>query len=371
MKKILFLVSVLILSTTNGFAWGKKGHSIVAEIAFHNLDAKTKQNVLNYLNGMSIEDAANWMDSMRSDKSFNFMKPYHYIDFEKGSEVTELSGDNIISILNKTLKDLDNIKTLSNDEVRTKLFYLFHLIGDLHQPLHVGYNDDKGGNTVQVSFFGKGSNLHAEWDSDIIEYKGLTLDEVLKINAVKDIDYSSIKKIDVLAWAKESRLYLKNVYDFKGAKVTDEYIDSNYPIIKHQLLYAGIRLAAVLEHYFKNVTYIANPNDTKKVVEDIVETSINIDVAKSAEYEGKLVYTCGKVYSSKVLDSNGMILLNVGAEYPDSPLTIVIYADKLKNFDFKPNEYYKGKNICVSGKIKMYKGKPEIIINTQHAIQVK
>ena len=66
-----------------------------------------------------------------------------------------------------------------------------------------------------------------------------------------------------------------------------------------------------------------------------------------------------------------MTLLNVGGEFPNSPLTVVIYSDKLKNFNFVPADYYKGKNICVTGKIKMYKGKPEIISSSQSDIEVK
>jgi hypothetical protein len=372
MKRILFLAAFLMLSVTNGFAWGHLGHSLVAEVAFANLDAKTKQNVLKYLDGMSIEDAANWMDAMRSDKSYNYMKPYHYIDFDHGAGVTELSGDNIINVLNKTLKDLDNIKGLSNDEIKTRLFYLFHLVGDLHMPLHVGYSDDKGGNTVQLSFFGRGSNLHAMWDSDIIEYKKLTLADVLKMNTLQPGELAAIKQIDVTSWAKDSRKYLKNAYALNESKITEVYIDANYPIIKEQLLKAGLRLAAVLEQYFKNVTYVADlkaANET--IASEVIEGSTEIDITKVGDYEGKLVHTFGKVYSTKVLDSNGMTFLNVGAEYPNSPLTIVIYADKLKNYDFKPSEYYKGKTIEITGRIKMYKGKPEIISNSEHDITVK
>jgi len=376
MKKILLLLSFVLLSTTNGFAWGHLGHSLVAEVAFNNLDAKTKQNVLKYLDGMSIEETANWMDAMRSDKSYNYMKPYHYIDFERGAGVTELSGDNIINVLNKTLKDLDNIKGLSNDEVRTRLFYLFHLVGDLHMPLHVGYKDDKGGNSVQVSFFGRNTNLHAMWDSDIIEYKNLTLADLLKTNSYKPNELSAIKQIDITVWAKDSRKYLKNVYRLNEAKVNDIYVDSNYPIIEQQILKAGLRLASVLEHYFKDVEYKqeiktgANIKSTS-TSGDVIEGSIEIDVTKASEYEGKLVHICSKVYSTKVLDSNGMTFLNVGADYPESPLTIVIYKDSLGNFDFKPDEYYKSKNICISGKIKIYKGKAEIILNSKHEIEIK
>ena len=377
MKRTLFLIAFVMLSITDGFAWGHNGHSLVAEVAFNNMDAKTKQTVLKYLDGMSIEDAANWMDTMRSDKNYNFMKPYHYIDFNKGADVTELSGDNIINVLNKTLKDLDNMKGLSNDEIKIRLFYLFHLIGDLHMPLHVGYKDDKGGNTVQVSFFGRNTNLHAMWDSDIIEYKNLTLADLMKLNTYKPNELAAIKQIDVTSWAKDSRKYLKNAYNLNEAKISDIYVDANFPIIKQQILKAGLRLAAVLEHYFKNVDYVASlkadfdnkPSETIGVAKEVIE--VDIDITKAANYEGKLVSTIGKVYSTKILESNGMTLLNIGGENPNSLLTVVIYSDKLKNYSFIPADYYKGKTITVTGKIKIYKGKPEIISNSQNDITVK
>ncbi len=63
--------------------------------------------------------------------------------------------------------------------------------------------------------------------------------------------------------------------------------------------------------------------------------------------------------------------MNVGADYPDSPLTIVIYKDSLGNFDFKPDDYYKCKNICVSGIVKIYKGKSEIIVKKASTIEEK
>ena len=88
MKHILLLITILTLSTSNVFAWGHVGHSLVAEVAFNSMDAKTKQTVLKYLNGMSIEEASNWMDAMRSNKSLDFMKPYHYVDYDKGEVVT-------------------------------------------------------------------------------------------------------------------------------------------------------------------------------------------------------------------------------------------------------------------------------------------
>lgn len=249
--RITASVVLFLFGTTQLFAWGHQGHTLVAEVAFNYLDADTKKNVLQYLDGMSLEDAANWMDAIKSDHANDYMKPYHYIDFEKGA-TTAPDGDNIVTVLNRTLTELDHKENLSHDEIKKRILFLFHLIGDLHQPLHVGYPSDKGGNTVQLNFMGSyGTNLHATWDSGIIEYKSTSLADVLNSKKYTPEELAGTKKIDVIGWAKQSRGYLKNAYTVTNNKADDRYVDSVYPIIKTQLLDAGVRLAAVLEHYFK------------------------------------------------------------------------------------------------------------------------
>jgi len=155
MNKLLFsitlIVSIIIIPQKT-YAWGKKGHALVSQVAFKYLDENTKKIVLQYLDGTTIEDAANWMDNIKSDHSFDYMKPYHYANFEKGENVEETNGSNIIYQLNQTIKDLQNKKKLSKEQIKTKIQIIFHLIGDLHQPLHVGYGNDKGGNTVQIFY---------------------------------------------------------------------------------------------------------------------------------------------------------------------------------------------------------------------------
>jgi hypothetical protein len=248
------------------------------------------------------------MDIMRGDKSFNFMQPYHYVNFKIGETVSEPSEDNIIKQINVTLKELDKIDSLTNDEIRTSLLYLFHLIGDLHQPLHTGYKDDKGGNSVQVSFLGKGSNLHSVWDTAIIENKKLTLDELFTINKYSVSEMKDIQKINTVNWAKESRSYLDKVYKIKNNKIDDKYINANYPIIKEQILKAGIRLASVLDYYFTNIEFKASTSDVK-VVEPI-----SINISEVTAYEGKLVKICSKVYGTTFLESskNQPTFLNIG-----------------------------------------------------------
>ncbi|WP_264520961.1 S1/P1 nuclease [Flavobacterium sp. N1994] len=257
MKQTFFtmaLAVVLLLGTTRSFAWGQKGHALVAEVAFHYMDETTKKNVMQFLGGMSIEEAANWMDAIKSDHANDYMKPYHYIDFEKGSkEIPE--GDNIVTVLNSTLKDLDHKETLSQDEIKRRILILFHLIGDLHQPLHIGYPSDKGGNNVQLNFMGAyGTNLHATWDSGIIEYKGTTLQDVLNSKKYTSEEFAAVQKTDIIGWAKQSRGFLKEAYSVRNNKADDFYVDAVYPIIENQILDAGIRLAGLLEHYFKTTS---------------------------------------------------------------------------------------------------------------------
>jgi hypothetical protein len=295
------------------------------------------------------------------------MRPYHYTNFEKGVNVVEIKGDNIIYQLDTTIKELKNINNLSNEEVKLKLQIIFHLIGDLHQPLHIGYGSDKGGNAMQINFNGKGSNLHSFWDSGIIGLKGITLDDCLKMNKYSESELSQIQNINVINWANESRTYLDRIYDLNGNKVSQEYVDSNSPIIKNQILKAGLRLASVLEYYFKDAQYKPSTTNVIKV------EAVTIDIDEVGDYVGKLVKICSRVYGGIYLDSSvtKLTLLNVGGAYPNSPLTIAIWNENRRNFKNAPETFYIGKYICVIGKVIMYKGKSEIILSNESEIEVK
>lgn len=233
------------------FAWGKKGHSLVAEVAFNYLDANTKKIVLQYLDGMTIEQAATWMDEIKNDHSYDYLKPLHYTNVEKGQNIVSNDGKNIIGALQQTIKELKNYKSLSKEEVKTKICILFHLIGDLHQPLHVGDGEDMGGNKYQINFNNRGTNLHSLYDSGIIENKGLTLQQCLNSKKYTKAEFSQIEKIDVISWANQSRSYLGTIYRTDGHTVNEVYIDKNYLIIQEQILDAGIRLSSVLKDIFK------------------------------------------------------------------------------------------------------------------------
>lgn len=251
MKKLL-LVLFLFLSIPKSNAWGEKGHAMVAQVAFSYLDEATKKNVLFYLDGMPIEDAANWMDNIKDDRSKDFMKPYHYANFPKGSRAADIEGGNIVHVLNNTILELGSKEKLSKDEIKTRILFLFHLIGDLHQPLHVGYGNDKGGNTVQLNYQTRGTNLHSFWDSGIISSQNITLADCLNAQLYTAEELKATRAINVVGWSEESRSLLGQVYSYGNPKVQDKYASESAKIIERQIQKAGIRLASVLQAFFKN-----------------------------------------------------------------------------------------------------------------------
>jgi len=249
MNRRLFYVSLFcICFICKGFSWGAAGHKIVATIAKKCLTKQITDSVNYYLEGMSFKDASVWMDVVRKDTKYDYLKPWHYINIEKDKTYVATEEPNIvnqleIAIATLKLKGVERTK----EKINFALKLIFHLVGDLHQPLHDGYAEDKGGNTITVIFNGKETNLHKVWDTDIIENQNITTKKCLKyINTLSDKEKADIQKINVANWMTESRNFLPSVYAFENNKINNDYEEKSVPIIKQQLSKAGIRLASIL-----------------------------------------------------------------------------------------------------------------------------
>lgn len=254
MKKLLLIpfTILFLLQQKNTFAWGKTGHNIVAQIAKTHLESGVLDSVQKYLGTMSFEDASTWMDDVRKDTTLAYMKPWHYVNVDKDKTYVKNSNPNIINELEIVILALNNRKGTKKEEINFALKQLFHLVGDLHQPLHVGYGVDKGGNDVKVKHEGKEKNLHWAWDSEIIKSAGITYETIAKkADKLSSKKKKRIMQIDVLKWMEESRSYLPQVYKVKNAELDTKYISKNAKIIEKQLLNGGLRLAAVMNTAFK------------------------------------------------------------------------------------------------------------------------
>jgi len=254
MKKIVFLaVAALALNIPTASAWGNKGHKIVAKLAKLNLDKSIVDSVQFYLGDTSFEEASVWMDEVRSDHNYDYMKPMHYVNVEKDKTYVQVSDPNIVNELNIVMNELQTRKGRSKEDIKKDLMILFHLTGDIHMPLHAGYSTDKGGNSVDVEFLGFGSNLHKVWDTNIIEDQKITADDCLiYINGLTGKEKKSIQTLNVIDWMNESRALLGAVYAVTDNKIDQAYIAKNTPVIEKQLSKAGLRLATALNAIFND-----------------------------------------------------------------------------------------------------------------------
>lgn len=253
MKKSLvtMLVFMSMFLSQQSFAWGKTGHNIVAAIAMQSLSDQAKQNVQKYLGDYTPESASVWMDDMRADHTYDFMKPWHYINIEKGQSYTPTTDENIINQLFIAFNELKHKQTICAEQARTDLFELFHLAGDLHQPLHAGYGSDHGGNNVHVNFLSKQENLHWVWDDLIIQQQHISLNTCMAYrDKLTKEETDRIKTIDFVSWMNESKDLLPVVYDFQNNTIDAAYCNKNNAVIEKRLVYAGIRLGAILEQLF-------------------------------------------------------------------------------------------------------------------------
>lgn len=254
MKKLNHLIIVCVISI-KGFAWGHEGHEMVALIAKSYCSKSVQDSVNKYLDGLSWEKAGTWMDDVRGDQKYDRLKPFHYINVEKDKTyVYEYHDkDNIIKGIKISIAQLQIRSKKKFEDVQEDLKILFHLLGDLHQPLHVGYGEDKGGNTIEVDYNGKLVKLHHLWDTDILvaHMKQVQDDVITLCKTTSKDEIQKLQETNCIDWMNEGRTLLPKVYDFKNGTITKEYEERAVKIIEKQIFEAGVRLAGVLNSLFK------------------------------------------------------------------------------------------------------------------------
>jgi hypothetical protein len=225
---------------------------IVAEIAQSQLPKNIQDSVKKYLGDMTFDEASTWMDDIRKKNKYNYLKSLHYINIPKGQNyIPNASDKNCVIELQRVINQLNEKSKLSPDKINLDIKILIHLVGDIHQPLHVGYEEDKGGNAIEVYFLGKKSNLHHVWDTGIIQDKAISTNTCIKANSkLSKAELTAIRKINVITWLNESREYLGTIYAFQGRIIDETYENKYEVVIEKQLFDAGIRLAAVLNEVF-------------------------------------------------------------------------------------------------------------------------
>lgn len=235
-------------------AWGPAGHRIVATLAEAQLRPAAQAEVRRLTRGQSLADIATWADDLRDDPSqpelARATAPLHYVNFADGQCRYEADRDCrqgrcVVAAIDRYVAVLGdrNEATAKREQA---LRFVVHLVADAHQPLHAGYRDDRGGNRYQVQFEGRGTNLHAIWDSKVLASRGLGWPRHARALARTPLPRASGTPAQ---WAEESCRAARDedVYP-RRHRVDRAWLEQRRPLAERQVRRAAARLAGVLEH---------------------------------------------------------------------------------------------------------------------------
>lgn len=248
---------ILFAIATNILAWGPKGHRIVAQVAYDNLDCKARKHVDKVLGKHGMIYLSTWSDEIKSDTIYPTSFTCHYQDLPGG-----MTDSAVIATLTNYPEEggdlfmaLDSLETvlMRNPNSHDALVFYVHMMADRFCPMHLAHLDDKGGNGVKMKWFGSNTNLHSVWDSKLIENKGFSYTEYA--NYLHDVYDNQRKAIQKMS-DEETLLYTYHVTDdiyqyhptWSGNAY--HYAYRWVETVEFQMYMAGIRLAAHLNAIF-------------------------------------------------------------------------------------------------------------------------
>ncbi|KAI9077418.1 hypothetical protein K1719_040621 [Acacia pycnantha] len=282
---IISLLVLLFPSTT--IAWGEDGHAIICKIAQPRLNkaaAEAVKKLLPKSAGNDLGSVCSWADHVKF--IFPWSSALHYIDtpddlcnYQYNRDCKDedgLTGRCVAGSINNYTNQLLSYGSNSDSKynLTQALLFLSYFIGDIHQPLHVGFTSDRGGNTIDVHWFTRKTNLHHVWDDNIIETAEQRFYDS-NIDGFIDAIQQNITK----EWSDQvgdwetcdgSKTTCPNIYASEGIKAAcewaykdvsensvlggnamrDDYFSSRLPTVNLRLAQGGVRLAATLNRIF-------------------------------------------------------------------------------------------------------------------------
>lgn len=287
-------------------AWGQKGHDVTCAIAQRHLSDEARRQVSELLGGRSMVYWANWLDNAVHTPEYAYAKTWHYKNIDEGSSFEDaplnphgdivraieaqyalLKGSAAEALKDSTieaLKDSAATRTIealkgsgiTRAERQLALKMLIHLVGDVHQPMHLGHFSDYGGNTWKVTFFGEELSLHTVWDENLLERahawshtewaeeldRGSEEENIVGGTAEAGsliVGGSAEAKAFIVGgtaadWAKQTYEIAVQVYAGtpQGETLSYDYVRDWTAIVERQLLYGGLRLAHLLNSIWGN-----------------------------------------------------------------------------------------------------------------------
>ncbi|HSB60521.1 MAG TPA: S1/P1 nuclease, partial [Vicinamibacteria bacterium] len=251
-RTLASLLAVLVLVAAPAppaTAWGPTGHRVVGRIAERHLTLEAARAVAGLLSPEQLAYVPTWADDIRSEPKWAMAEPWHWVTIPDGQtyeSAPKNPGGDVLEAISRFQKVLADRRAPKLERAQA-VKWLAHLVGDLHQPLHVGRGDDRGGNDVLVLWFNEPTNLHAVWDGKLVERTELSFSELADL-----LDHATPEEVrgwqtsSPLDWAAQSQQLRGACYEMGDRRLSYRYFHDHWPTVERRLLQAGVRLAGEL-----------------------------------------------------------------------------------------------------------------------------
>lgn len=241
-----YLLLCLALTSFEAKAWSLLGQQVTVEIAEKHLTQEARQEIARLLNGKRLSDLAIWADQVRRSSEWSYTNNWHYINVPDSSKSVP---NDIVGAIQLSRENLST--ELPDSQRLVWLKFLIHFVGDLHQPLHVGRPEDRGGNSTKVKFGQKMVNLHSLWDGILLEQRKEDLPaSVIRLMSQQRSTSELRKTFDPAIVVDENFKHRKFVYSFSQNEIDETYSSKAMDIVDERLWTGGIRLASALNEAF-------------------------------------------------------------------------------------------------------------------------
>ena len=258
-KRIVFSVAILAICNML-MSWGVVGHRVVGQLAENHLSKKARKAVKELLGTESLAIVSTYPDEIRSYEIFAYTVPWHYVNVLPGldqvgfeGQLMNMKNPNIYKAIEQCIADLENPDKSKEDKIFA-LKFLVHLVGDIHQPMHLGRSEDAGGNRIEVLFGRREINLHSLWDTRLVEQMGMTFTELAR--ACEDVpkrEWKQWQGDSITTWAFESYTLAAQLYEEAADNPNFDYsyFPTHADVVKQRLARAGWRLAGILNEIYR------------------------------------------------------------------------------------------------------------------------
>lgn len=273
----IFSFLALVGFSDNASSWGGKGHTAIGVLAVNQLQPDALlvlEGIVNPLSPQAMDDACNWPDVIRETEEGEWSGPLHYINIPRGDALYLASRDcpQDPERENSSQRPAQHCATeaikffaagltrpqTSRDQRWQAFAWLCHLVADLHQPMHTGFADDRGGNNVEVKFEDEPMNLHHFWDTALIDRQAGSWQYLVgQLSpfppATAGSDWSPVMVND---WTNESHKLAKEKA-YPATEIIDEiFAQQSWGLAQQQIRKAAAHLALIINSELKTVNLV-------------------------------------------------------------------------------------------------------------------